>query len=67
MNSRVWRRELEDLCKEHDLTLDVSNGKHYILRHESGWFVYASRSPSDGRVLQYVKSDIRRKANGTWR
>jgi len=67
MNSRVWKREVEELAIEFGCVLDDTNGKHYALKHPNGWTVYVSRTPSDGRVKQYVKSDLRRKSTGVWR
>lgn len=65
--SRVWRRELEDLAAQFGCSLTDTNGDHHKISHPSGWFVFTSRTPSDGRALQYVKSDLRRKAAGVWR
>lgn len=66
-NSRNWRRQVEDLARDHGCTVEDTHGDHLKLAHPSGWFLFVSKSPSDHRALSNVKSDLRRKAAGVWR
>ena len=65
--SGTWRKDIETLADEFGCVLDTTSRRHWVVRHPSGWFVFVSRTPSDPRALQYVRSDCRRKASGVWR
>lgn len=65
--SRVWRRDVEELALEFGCSVETTEGSHIKIAHPSGWVVFCSASPSDPRALQYVRSDLRRKASGMWR
>ncbi len=67
MNSRVWKREVTELAARYGCTVDSTNNQHLKIMHPEGWFVFCSLTPSDGRALRYVESDLRRKAAGVWR
>lgn len=65
--SGTWRKDVAALAKEYGCSFITDERRHWVLRHPSGWFVFVSRTPSDARALQYVRSDLRRKASGLWR
>ncbi len=67
MNSRDYLKELKKLAEKYGCIIQHTPGSHYILKNTAGWFVYASRSPSDPKVLRYIESDLRRKQAGVWR
>lgn len=67
MSSAAWRRDVDRLAEEYGCTVERTEGNHLKLKHPSGWSVVCSSSPSDGRALRYLRSDLRRKAAGVWK
>jgi len=67
VNSARWRRSVKLEADRFGCKVEQTNGNHLVVRHPSGWFVYASLSPSDARALRYLRADLRRKATGVWR
>lgn len=65
--ARNWKRAIDELAAEYGCTVEHTKGSHYKITHPDGWFVFASRTPSDARALRHVRSDLHRKANGVWR
>lgn len=63
--SRTWLRDVRALAERFGCTLEID--RHIKIVHPSGWFVFASKSPSDPKALRYVESDLNKKARGRWR
>lgn len=59
MKNSEWRRQIDDVAREHD-ALVIEDGKHLRIQHSDGWRVIVARTPSDWRAIANVRRDIRR-------
>lgn len=62
VKSTRYRREVSLLAKAYGCTVARTGGDHLRIQHPSGWFIFASSTPSDSHALANTRSMLRRIA-----